>query len=850
MRAVLSNPAWRPIPFVLALAAIVHPRGVPVDPQSPGRSASLAKAMAASGLTASAGDVTWLEDRGDARAIVRAVAGEDPPALYFVRAHLSPEGVLLDAGTPRKLTRSNGIEERPPIVHGNTLATALVADGQVLSLQVVDLEREPPVEGPAWTPLARVQNALTNLQETGQFTGFGRRVFRLVPPATEVALAFDHGSLVVKANGKEGRVPEVLPPGTVDADDELLKAEPSEKGQVGNLVTWAVDRVRAMPWFGDENMQRVKAVAFGALDIATIAKSKVAEDDTAKDIANDMGDVGAKPSLTDPETGWPPAPLAPFLSKPLPGEGEWELLDNDPFVRVNPGAPAAFARTYVRTDRERAYTRIYITAWDPRQVELHPVAGTVEPVSATGAAGPGVIPRTPQTMKHLVAATNGGFQAMHGEFGMMADGTVYLPPKPYAATIAELADGSTAFGVWPGDTTTIPIDIVGYRQNLTPLVQNEKFNPWGRTWWGGTPPGWPDRVHTTRSGMCLTKEGFVAYFYGNGIDADVLAQAMIQARCKLGLHLDMNPGHTGLEFYRADQPDLLASLGRPLQRDWEGEGDVGDMGYRFIARRMVRGMGLMNFPRYIQRESRDFFYLTLRPVLPGNPAPPLAEPAEPNEGAWRTKGLPQGGFPSAIATTLVRAEAGARARVLKIDPHLVALAGSPKVDASAPLVVALEGGPKRGEPTLYLMPNGAVIADNQPEGGTAIVSGSKPGKLASPKAALGIDEDGMIVYVEADAAPAPSGAALDAVLTRLRCTARLWLAEPLSPLLGGMMNLAGSSAKPSGGASVKLVRATGPSGKSIFEDTPILPLAQWQPLQMKRIRYFRHAEKKDDAGDP
>ena len=26
---------------------------------------------------------------------------------------------------------------------------------------------------------------------------------------------------------------------------------------------------------------------------------------------------------------------------------------------------------------------------------------------------------------------------------MMADGVVYLPPKPYAATVAELRDGST-----------------------------------------------------------------------------------------------------------------------------------------------------------------------------------------------------------------------------------------------------------------------------------------------------------------------------------------------------------------------------------------------------------------------
>ncbi len=95
-------------------------------------------------------------------------------------------------------------------------------------------------------------------------------------------------------------------------------------------------------------------------------------------------------------------------------------------------------------------------------------------------------------MGHLVAAFNGGFQAQHGEYGMQANGIEYLPPKPYAATVVELRDGSNAFGVWP-DSANVPDDVVAFRQNLTALVQDGKFNPWGRNWWGGTPPGWPDQ---------------------------------------------------------------------------------------------------------------------------------------------------------------------------------------------------------------------------------------------------------------------------------------------------------------------------------------------------------------------
>jgi hypothetical protein len=258
--------------------------------------------------------------------------------------------------------------------------------------------------------------------------------------------------------------------------------------------------------------------------------------------------------------------------------------------------PAAFVTSFIRTDRERRYARIYVTLWDPRQVELHMMAGTIEPVGATGEAGAGLVPRTPATMHRLVGALNGGFQAMHGEFGMMGDGVVYLPPKPFGATVVALRDGSTGFGTWP-DKADIPDEVLSYRQNLTPLVLDEKWNPYGRTWWGGTPPGWHDQTHTVRTGLCLTREGFVGYFYGSETAAETLAQAMIAARCRYGLHLDMNAGHSGLEFYRAAPEAELPSLARPLQSDWEAEGRVSGMeGWRFRGRRMIRGMGLMNFP--------------------------------------------------------------------------------------------------------------------------------------------------------------------------------------------------------------------------------------------------------------
>lgn len=853
MALKISKRALVPIPFALLVGFLLRDRGVAVAPGTAHRSEALSKALSERGLKVSG--VTWLPEgrrwpllSRDVQAIVKASEKEDAAVLFRVETRLSPEGVLLDAGDPHRLTRSTSVEESAPAISGQHAATAMVADGLVLGVQLIDLGGEPRPEGPTWTATTRAQNALTNLQETGRMAGLGRRVFRLVPPVANVTMRFEQGSLVIAGDGHEGRVPLQLAAGTSDAEGPWLKPEPSEKGQVGNLTTWAVDRVRNMAWFGDDNMQRLKAVAFGALDVATQAKSKVTTDTTAQDIRQEMGDVGQSgtaASFTDPETGWPPAKLEAYIKggRQIPGEGEWIVLDKDPFIRTQPGAPPAFATTFLRTDKDRPYTRIFITAWDPRQISLHPVGGAVEPVNATGSPGTGMIPRTPEAMKRVVAAFNGGFQALHGEFGVMADNTLYLPPKPYAATIAELRDGSSGFGVWP-NSVDIPANIVGFRQNLTPLVMDGKFNPYNRTWWGGTPPGWEDRVHTTRSGLCLTKEGFVAYFYGNGIDADVLGMAMIQARCQLGVHLDMNPGHTGLEFYNVAPKEGWQPLGRAYQGDWETEGEVSSLpGWRFRARRMVKGMGLMNFPRYIQREARDYFYLSLRPILPGADLSPALTPAEAGEGKWRTKGLAQHGFPFALATTTLRPERGKtdlRVRLLKIDPSTVKLGAEGKGEGKdeAPVVVALQNAsaPRQGEAALWLKPGAFVVSKQPVPGGAALLGGGSGGE-----AALGIDGDGMLIYAEVESGSADA-ALLDRVLKDAGCTQRLGLEKPLSPLQGGATTLAGTPGKRQGGREVRLARAQAPGGQRLFADTPIVPMSEWSPLQMKRIRYFKHTQ--------
>ena len=60
------------------------------------------------------------------------------------------------------------------------------------------------------------------------------------------------------------------------------------------------------------------------------------------------------------------------------------------------------------------------------------------------------------------------------------------------------------------------------------------------------------------------------------------------------------------------------------------------------------------------------------------------------------------------------------------------------------------------------------------------------------------------------------------------------VAAPVAP--GGGAAPAGPLAPTS--RWVRMVRASAPDAHPVFTDTPIVPIQVWQPLQMKRVRYF------------
>jgi hypothetical protein len=786
---------------------------------------------------------------------LRAHRPSEPADIYLVRVRLSPEGRLLDVAGLYPLSDTSAVDERQLVVSGERVAWTIGGAGKTFSVHTLDLSGAHSPSGPEWTARALWQWRISNLQETGQSRGVERRSFRLEPPGTHVTLGFSPQGLRIQADDRSVTIPN---DDTSPIQGERhITVQHHSPARPGNLVTWAVDRIRALPWFGSDRMQTLKAIAFAALDRIERVRGKVSGGDGSDEVDRELGDwmSAASATYTDADAGWPPAPMAPVLRHPLEREGQWRVLEDDPFIRKNVGVPAPFAFSFLRVDPERKYTQVFVTLWDPRQVELNAMSGTKEPKSATGETGPGLVPRDPVTIGRLVGAFNGGFQAMHGEYGMMSDRVVYLPPKPYGATVARLVDGSTAFGTWPDDDA-IPDDITSFRQNMTPLIMDGKLNPYRRQWWGGVPPGWEDTSKTVRTALCLTRENFVAYFYGSHVDVDHIARAMQHARCDYGIHLDMNPGHTGLEFYHVERDGELPRLDRDLESKWQATGPVPQLqGWSFLARRMIRHMALMQFPRYIHRESRDFFYLTLRPLLPGRRLSPKLSDPEPDEGVWTVSGLPQHGWPHAIALTSLRPDPARRetkAWIVRVDPKYVQPSRS---GTKAPTVLTFRPSVSpRADVSVWWTESGFSLRSVSPSATALRIASGLPAEKATESvaatSAVGIDGEGMLVYAEVATAPARDrdGAMLGALLREMGCQRPLLLDQSLRIALGGERDLGGHPVAASR-TDTRLYRAEGPGARRIFAHTPIVDRKVWEPLQARRVRYFRKPKREEpDAG--
>ena len=588
-------------------------------------------------------DVRWepsggiLEDAARGR-FVLFLSGDAPGTprdVWRARVRLTPEGRPLAVTDPHNLTGTALGDDHGLSVRGTRAAFATFAYGQEQSVTLLDLDGEG-AENTTKFAWDRAMSWITNVQQTGDGQGVGRIDITLDQPARSVTLTLTDSALAVD-------LVDAAPASARHASLEFARGElglaaPGMHSDAARHlpkrpIFWAVDTVRAVPWIGPAPIAWAEERAFAVRDgLKQLAfkwnGAPTAGTDTLATSAPAPASI-LDGSQTGADSGhWPPAPIRTIWKTPEPGEGEW-VAPKLPWARKLPdaaAAPPAFVRAFVRPDEERPYAKVLLVAMDMRQLDLGMEAGVEDPKPMAGPHGAGRLPRDPAVSTRVVAAWNGAFKTEHGNYGMMVNRRVLLPPQPGAATVVVLKDTRVGLGSWgsaqavTGIKSVADADIVSFRQNLDPLIDKGEINPTRRALWGYTLPG--SGMQTERSGMCVTARGHLVYAWGDDVSATTLAKAMKMADCVYGMHLDMNPHHTGFIF--ASIQDLKA-------RSYKSE--------------LLSPQMEISPDRYIEYAAKDFFYVMLHdptpPGLGGAPGwqpDPGAQPAPTwQAGIWSTR---------------------------------------------------------------------------------------------------------------------------------------------------------------------------------------------------------------------
>jgi hypothetical protein len=708
--------------------------------------AHLAAALAeATHQTVEPEDVRWEPSRG---ALVDASFGRfvlflasdkkgGPRDVWRARVRLTGEGHALAVDDVHDLTSTPLGDDHALVVRGARAAFATHAFGQEQSVSVLDLEGEG-TQNTATSRLDRFTNWITNLQSTGSGEGIGRIDVTLEEPARQIGITLGDGldlDLIDGGGNKRharidlarGDANTTLPGLHVEAARHLPK----------RFVFWAVDTARAVPWIGPTPIAWLEDKTFALRDFSRqLAYKWSGESDVETLAPTDVQAPVPKVVLDASQTGadsahWPPTDVRSIWKTPEPGEGEWRAAAF-PWMRRVPSASAAaplpFYKTFVRPDEERPYAKVLLVAMDMRQLELGMEAGSEDPKPLTGAHGSGRIPRDPAISTRVVAAFNGAFKTEHGNYGMMVNRRVLLPPQPGAASVIVLKDQRVGLGTWSsmkdawGIRGVADQEVVSFRQNLDALLDNGQINPNKRALWGYTLPG--SGTQTERSGLCVTDSGHLVYAWGEDVNATALAKAMKMGGCVYGMHLDMNPHHTGFIF---------ATIHELKGHNYRTE---------LLAPKME-----ISPDRYIEYAAKDFFY-----VMVHDPSPPALTPPA---SAWQADGGAQPaptwipGIWSARATDAIelvdiepgRATWRIRGGAKEPDPKTGAAAlrelseeEAHRVLLGASLGVSTEKHPRglatAGRMVLPMSANATGVLVATPEGTLSIVLASELGEIA------------------------------------------------------------------------------------------------------------------------
>jgi hypothetical protein len=527
-------------------------------------------------------------------------AAELPRDLYRARVRVTLDGQIIEVRDVRNLTDTPQGDDVGLEAQGERASFATLAYGKIQGISVLELPGIRSSDRPE-SLLDRALVAISSLQETGSLHGIGRTDIVLDAPADHARLSLGPEKLTVDF-GEGGR--------GLSFDVASRKLSATAGGEVAAravpqvyggkpFVHWLVDTVRAevgpepVAWienkfFGAEDDVKRAAYSLFASKAGTQLKSEADQTVVARVL-----DAAAFASAAD---NWPPPNVPSIWQDAKPSEGVWKPVTYGflkPMLGLPTGAekpPPYFYRTSIRPDSKRPYSEVLLIALDMRQLELGMQAGFEDPKPTIGPPGDGRLPDDPAKYRRIVATFNGAFKTTHGAYGMMVNHRVLLPPVKGGASVVVTDTGEVGLGSWP-NSFDIPKNIVSFRQNLDPLVEDGVANPTGRNLWGWQLEG--ESVMTHRSAICVTSAGHLYYAWGDEIDGATLGKALRQAGCSYGIHLDMNPAHTGFIFM-----DVL----NPFKQ--KAELRIADQGMKIAIDKYVRGA------------PKDFFYVMVRDASP------------------------------------------------------------------------------------------------------------------------------------------------------------------------------------------------------------------------------------------
>lgn len=580
-------------------------------------------------------------------------SGTTPRDVFRAFVRLAPDGTPLSIHGVRNLTNTSRADEGELRVSADLAFFATLHDGEVASLTALALVGAPAPRG-SW--LSSLRERVSNFLETGQSSGLGRvdvllttRTGRLTAELREKKLFVRTESGLFGIDQEALRHPTLARPSSIEshftapaapADSNTAPTAASADAAPTNVPLVLVPRVpEPVPFFhwaadvgrrlvGTGAIAWLEGRVFGTLDRLHQASDYVSRGGAAPEVRPLPPPAPQPPTTASAPVVWPPRDLPPRLSTAPESDGHWRPVTSK-LLPSERNTPPLFYRTVVHPDVARPYAEVHLVALDTRRLDLDMRAGYEDPHPQTGPPGSGHVPNDPAFTSRLVATFNGAFKAVHGEYGMQAEGRLLVEPVASAATVRVDADGRVGLGSYPKDPAPEELNaltlggLVSFRQNLDPLVENGVINPRKRAVWGDHLYG--ESVATERSALCVTQGGQLVYAWSKEAAGETLAEALLQAECSYGIHLDMNPGHCQFAFHR------MKSF-QPLVADAE-----------ILDARME-----VNPNRYLRWSPKDFFTVTLRTSVPA--ATPTSDGAPHSLLTWQPAPGKQPDLPVALGS--------------------------------------------------------------------------------------------------------------------------------------------------------------------------------------------------------